>query len=182
MTSMNMSMMNWWIDELCNYDYGNGSNGFLFSIWFRADPLFKETIEMIVSCYKQHFKVSVFVMVLMRLILVFMMMNILVTFQFWWSTKIFEMEKTWYISALPEWYNVKATSSLSVDVPLLGSHKYIRVKIFQIFCLKVDSIFLAKNAHPVHWGHISMLNADLACMEQLLGRWYINQLKKISGN
>ena len=73
---------------------------------------------MIVSCYKQHFKVSVFVMVLMRLILVFMMMNILVIFQFWWSTKIFEMEKTWYISALPEWYNVKATSSLSVDVPL----------------------------------------------------------------
>jgi len=56
----------------------------------RADPLFKETIEMIVSCYKQHFK--------------------------------------------------------------------------------VDSIFLAKNAHPVHWGHISILNADLACMEQLLGR------------
>ena len=107
------------------------------------------------------------------------------------------MKKTWYISALPEWYNVmppafcqctitnalnvKATRMLSVNVPLhyqcIGSHKYIRVKIFQIFCLKVDSIFLAKNAHPVHWGHISMLNADLACMEQLLGRWYINQLK-----
>ena len=35
---------------------------------------------------------------------------------------------------------------------------------------KVDSIFLVKNPHPVHWGHISLLNADIACMEQLMNR------------
>ena len=34
---------------------------------FRADPLFKETIEMIVSCYKKHFNVSVIVMMILVL-------------------------------------------------------------------------------------------------------------------
>ena len=35
---------------------------------FRADPLFKETVEMIVSCYKQHFNVSVIVMMILVMI------------------------------------------------------------------------------------------------------------------
>ena len=95
---------------------------------------------MIVSCYKQHFKVSVFVMVFMRLILVFIMMNILVIFQFWWSTKIFEMEKTWYISVLPEWYNVKATSSLSVDVPLDVTNISV-LKYFKSFVWRLIQYF-----------------------------------------
>ena len=43
---------------------------------------------------------------------------------------------------------------------------------------KVDSIFLAKNPHPVHWGHISLLNADIACMEQLINRLIIKSAKK----
>jgi len=43
---------------------------------------------------------------------------------------------------------------------------------------KVDSIFLAKNPHPVHWGHISLLNADIACMEQLIDRLNIKSAKK----
>ena len=43
---------------------------------------------------------------------------------------------------------------------------------------KVDSIFLAKNPQPVHWGHISLLNADIACMEQLINRLIVKSAKK----
>ena len=43
---------------------------------------------------------------------------------------------------------------------------------------QVDSIFLAKNPHPVHWGHISLLNADIACMEQLMNRLMMMSTKK----
>ena len=42
---------------------------------------------------------------------------------------------------------------------------------------KVDSIFLVKNPHPVHWGHISLLNADIACMEQLMNRLIMESAK-----
>ena len=45
---------------------------------------------------------------------------------------------------------------------------------------KVDSIFLVKNPHPVHWGHISLLNADIACMEQLMNRLIVESAKKNS--
>ena len=43
---------------------------------------------------------------------------------------------------------------------------------------KVDSIFLVKKPHPVHWGHISLLNADIACMEQLMNRLIMESAKK----
>ena len=42
---------------------------------------------------------------------------------------------------------------------------------------QVDSIFLVKNPHPVHWGHISLLNADIACMEQLMNRLTMESAK-----
>ena len=43
---------------------------------------------------------------------------------------------------------------------------------------KVGSIFLVENPHPVHWGHISLLNADIACMEQLIKRFIMESVKK----
>lgn len=43
------------------------------------------------------------------------------------------------------------------------------VKCFQEK-FKSDNIFLAKFPYPVYWGDVSMLNADLLCMEQLLNR------------
>ena len=35
-------------------------------VGFRADALFKETIEMIASCYKQQFNVSVIMLIMMN--------------------------------------------------------------------------------------------------------------------
>ena len=109
---------------------------------------------MIASCYKQQFNVSVIMLIVMN---EDPSDQSLVYFSFY----------KW----LSGWVNIPGTKLDKINLYWNLLLIFIQLSIiFQIFIFQVDSIFLAKKAHPVHWGHISLFNADIACMEQLLDR------------
>ena len=111
---------------------------------------------MIASCYKQQFNVSVIMLIMMN-------DNPLIYFSFY------------KFITIRLGVNIPGTKLDKINLYWNLILVFIQLSIiFQIFIFQVDSIFLAKKAHPVHWGHISLFNADIACMEQLLDRQCIN--------